>query len=83
MDDVTSESPEDIVLATERDQAIDATLQAASPAARRSLMLAAHGYSGREIARAIGRSECATRALLCRARRDLRRDLEGVYLDVA
>lgn len=83
IDDVTSQSPEDIVLEAERDHAIDATLLAASPAVRRSLVLAAHGYSGREIARSIGRSECATRALMCRARRDLRRELEGVYLDVA
>ena len=40
-------------------------------------MLAAHGFSGREVAEAIGRSELATRTLLCRARLRLRERLES------
>ena len=40
--------------------------------ARTALMLAAHGFSGREVADAIGRSESATRTLMCRARITLR-----------
>jgi len=43
---------------------------------RAALLLAAEGYSGREIAAAIGRSESAVRTLLCRARLRLRERLE-------
>ena len=42
---------------------------------RAALVLAAEGYAGREIARAIGRSEGATRTLMCRARSRLRSEL--------
>ena len=45
--------------------------------ARTALMLAAHGFTGREIAAALGRSELATRTLLCRARLRLRERLES------
>jgi RNA polymerase sigma factor (sigma-70 family) len=83
LDDVTTDSPESIVIAVERDRAMRATLSNASPVARRSLYLAAEGYSGREIALAIGRTEAATRTLMCRARNDLRRDLGRTYADVA
>ena len=44
--------------------------------ARTALMLAAHGFSGREIAATLGRSELATRSLICRARLRLRERLE-------
>jgi RNA polymerase sigma-70 factor, ECF subfamily len=54
-------------------QAID-TL---SRAGRTSILMAADGYSGREIASAVGRTELATRALLCRTRRVLRVALGG------
>ena len=40
-------------------------------------MLAAHGFSGREIAATLGRSELATRSLICRARLRLRERLES------
>jgi RNA polymerase sigma-70 factor (ECF subfamily) len=43
-----------------------------SRAGRTSILMAADGYSGREIAAAVGRSELATRALLCRTRHSLR-----------
>lgn len=52
-----------------------------SRAARASILMAADGYAGRDIARAIGRSELATRALLCRTRRDLRDALAGAVRD--
>lgn len=45
------------------------------PGARVALLLAAHGFSGREIAAAIQRSEPATRTLMCRARLTLRAQL--------
>jgi hypothetical protein len=41
-------------------------------------MLAAEGHHNAEIAVQIGRTELATRALLCRARRRLRPVLAGV-----
>ena len=37
----------------------------------------AHGFSGREVADALGRTELATRSLICRARLRLRERLEG------
>lgn len=40
--------------------------------ARVALMLAAHGFTGREVAEALGRSELATRSLMCRARASMR-----------
>lgn len=45
--------------------------------ARTALMLAAHGFSGREIAETLGRTELATRSLICRARLRLRERLES------
>ncbi len=83
LDDVTTASPEALVLASERDDALRATLSTANPIARRSLVLAAEGYSGREIARAIGRTEGATRTLMSRARGEIRRELARTYADVA
>jgi len=83
IDDVSTESPEAQVVASERHHLMAALLGSASPAARTSLVLAAQGYSSREIARAIGRSDAATRALMCRARSDLRSQLARRYPDVA
>lgn len=62
------------------DPALRAALGSLSPAARRSVLLAADGYSSREIAAAVGRTELASRALLCRARRALRDLLTGTEL---
>jgi len=56
-------------------------LGALSPSARTTVLMAADGYNGREIASALGRSELAARALLCRSRRVLRTLLGGT--DVA
>lgn len=52
-------------------------LAALSGAARISILMAAEGYSGREIAATVGRSQLATRALLCRTRHSLRDILRG------
>jgi RNA polymerase sigma-70 factor (ECF subfamily) len=56
-------------------------LDTLSRAGRTSIVMAADGYSGREIAAAIGRSELATRALLCRTRHILRAMLASGGLD--
>ncbi len=51
---------------------VQGALSTLSRAGRTSILMAADGYSGREIAAAVGRSELATRALLCRTRHILR-----------
>lgn len=74
VDDV-AESPEVMFLSSERGRALGRAMQAISPMGRRSLVLAAQGYTGREIAQVIGLSEGATRTMMCRARNILRREL--------
>ncbi|HSS34693.1 MAG TPA: sigma-70 family RNA polymerase sigma factor [Patescibacteria group bacterium] len=69
-------SPEATVLDQERDQALERALAEVSSTDRRAVVLAASGYRGREIAADLGRTELATRALLCRARSRLRARLD-------
>jgi RNA polymerase sigma-70 factor, ECF subfamily len=69
-------SPEDALVRRETSGELAHMLDALRPDARTALLLAAEGFSGREIATAIGRSEDATRTLMCRARLQLRRQLE-------
>ena len=68
---------EGIVLDRERWRAIDQALSHLSPAERSSLVMAGQGLTGAEIAAHLGRSQGATRTLMFRARRRLRRLLEG------
>jgi RNA polymerase sigma-70 factor (ECF subfamily) len=75
IDDVVRDSPEARYLESERQALLRAALAAVSPDGRSGLILAAQGYSGLEIAEAIGRSAVATRALMCRTRRRVRRQL--------
>lgn len=82
-DEAVFESPESVFLTSERDQGLRAALEVAGADARTGLILSAQGYSGREIAKIIGRSEGATRTLLCRARTTVRRELEGREATVA
>ncbi len=65
-------SPESLAVAGEDQQAVGAVLKDLGDVDRQALILASHGYRGAEIARSIGRSEVATRALLCRARAKVR-----------
>jgi RNA polymerase sigma-70 factor (ECF subfamily) len=65
-------TPESIALDDERRADLASALQALPDRARAALVLAASGYSGTEIAAAIGRTDCATRTLMCRARLELR-----------
>lgn len=76
--EVDHASPESTVLQRERDVRVHAALGELSSDARVALLLAAQGYSGREIAAAIGRTELATRTLVCRAKVQLREQL-GSY----
>jgi len=69
-------SPEATVVRRERTAAMERALAALPPESRLALVLAGQGFSGRDIADAIGRSEAATRTLMCRARMRMRADLE-------
>jgi RNA polymerase sigma-70 factor (ECF subfamily) len=64
----TGESPEMRIIRKEHGAVLDAALARLGRDERVVLLLAASGFSGREIASAIGRSEGATRTLLCRSR---------------
>lgn len=65
-------SPESVAVAAEDQRTVGAVLQGLGDVDRQALILASHGYRGAEIARFIGRSEVATRTLLCRARAKIR-----------
>ncbi len=69
----TVRSPEEDFVRRERGAALHAALAALPTEARMAFLLATDGHSGEEVAAIIGRSEGATRTLLWRARRDLRR----------
>lgn len=71
------EVPEAGVIASENRAELNAALAALPRDARAALALAAEGFSGAEIATCIGRTESATRTLICRARLRLRTTLEG------
>jgi RNA polymerase sigma-70 factor, ECF subfamily len=68
----TTESPEAGLIRQEHRDRVDALLQSVQPDARLCLLMAAEGFSGREIAAAVGRTELATRVLMSRARNHLR-----------
>jgi RNA polymerase sigma-70 factor (ECF subfamily) len=70
-------APEAGYLANERHREMEAALGVISTEARTALLLAAQGFSGREIAAQLGKSEVATRALMCRARLRVRSELTG------
>ncbi|MDQ3688750.1 MAG: sigma-70 family RNA polymerase sigma factor [Chloroflexota bacterium] len=65
-------SPEDELIERESAALLTGRLAALPHDVRAALLLSADGYSGAEIARRIGRSELATRSLICRHRRGLR-----------
>jgi RNA polymerase sigma factor (sigma-70 family) len=67
--------PEDVVLRHEHQDGIRAALATLPRQDREVLLMAAAGLSGPEIAARIGRTELATRTLLCRARGRLRERL--------
>jgi RNA polymerase sigma-70 factor (ECF subfamily) len=69
--------PDEAVLGWEFRRELREALGGLSVEARTALMLAAHGFSGREIATTLGRTELATRSLMWRARTELRDRLTG------
>jgi RNA polymerase sigma-70 factor, ECF subfamily len=66
------ESPEAGLIRHERRDRVAVLLQSVPSDARVCLLMAAEGFSGREIAAAIGKTEGATRVLMSRARNQLR-----------
>ena len=63
------------VIEREQQVQVNARLAAARSDDRRAIVLAARGHRTADIAAQLGRTELATRALLCRARARLRQDL--------
>ena len=73
----TRDVPEAGYLRREGRDELMAALGRLSGDARAALLLSSEGFSGAEIAAAIGRSELATRTLMCRARIKVRQELES------
>ena len=69
-------SPESDVLGRERTAALESVLAILPHDARTALLLSADGFSGEEIAAAIGRTHAATRTLLTRTRLRVREELQ-------
>jgi RNA polymerase sigma-70 factor, ECF subfamily len=74
-------SPEAATISAEQTRALQAVLGTLGHADRQALLLAAHGYRGAEIAVQLGRTEAATRTLLCRARLRMRSRLEAAGME--
>jgi RNA polymerase sigma factor (sigma-70 family) len=70
--DRVADSPDAEVLRRERRGDLDRALANLGPDARAALLLAAQGFDGATIASTIGRTEAATRTLMCRSRMRLR-----------
>ncbi len=70
-------SSEDLYLRRERHGDVERALEALPTEQRMAFLLAASGFSGREVAAAIGRSDGATRNILWRARLALRERLSS------
>jgi len=73
--DQVSDSPDAEVLRRERRSDLDRALGLLGTDARVALILAAQGFDGTTIAMTIGRTEAATRTLMCRSRMRLREAL--------
>jgi RNA polymerase sigma-70 factor (ECF subfamily) len=78
LDRRTEGGPEPQFLEQERRSDLDVVLAELGEDARTALLMAANGFSGLEIAEAIGRSANATRSMMCRARLQLRERLSSM-----
>lgn len=70
-------STEDAVVRRERDALVRHALDEVRPFEREAMVLAAQGYRAAEIGDRLGRTAVATRTLLCRARGQLRTQLQA------
>jgi len=68
-------TPEATAVSAEEAEAVHLALTELEGDDRAAVVLAAHGYRGPEIAARLGRSNAATRTLLCRARAKVRAQL--------
>jgi RNA polymerase sigma factor (sigma-70 family) len=73
----TEDAPEAGYVAREGRAALIDVLGELGPDARAALLLTAEGFSGQEIATALGRTPASTRTLLCRSRMRIRARLEA------
>lgn len=71
VDEVATDSAETLSMMAE----LRTALSVLGAASRTSLVLAAEGYTGREIGEVLGRSEAATTTIICRARKLVRQEL--------
>lgn len=71
------ESPEHVALVAERDREVHDAISDLQAVHRYALLMASMGYGGIDIARSIGRTEAATRTMLCRARARVRTRLNA------
>jgi len=69
-------SSEDVVLGREARDRVEEALTVLTPDGRTAILLAAHGLGTAAVATALGRTELATRSLLCRSRLRVRMHLE-------
>jgi RNA polymerase sigma factor (sigma-70 family) len=74
-------SPEAASISAEEARLVRSALGTLARSDRHALVLAAQGYAGPEIALRIGRTEGATRTLLCRARTKMRVQLQAAGID--
>jgi RNA polymerase sigma-70 factor, ECF subfamily len=65
-------SPDLEILRHEENAVLLEGLATLPPDARTALLMAAQGFTGREIAEMLGRTDSATRTMMCRARQKLR-----------
>ncbi len=77
----TAPSPESAAIADETRRRLEAALATLSNDGRVAILLAANGFSGPEIATQLGRTPLAVRTLLCRARMQVRSQLEAEDAD--
>jgi RNA polymerase sigma-70 factor (ECF subfamily) len=70
-------STEDAAIYRERDDFVRTALSAVRPFEREAIVLAAQGYRSDEIGDRLGRTAASTRTMLCRARGQLRAQLQA------
>jgi RNA polymerase sigma-70 factor, ECF subfamily len=80
-DDREESTAEGDVIETDTRHELELAIAQLAPDARIAVLLAARGFDGPMIASQLGRSQAATRTLLCRARMQLRRHLQDADRD--
>ncbi|HEX3265540.1 MAG TPA: RNA polymerase sigma factor [Candidatus Limnocylindrales bacterium] len=76
-------TPEELTERSELTRTVVRAMHLLSSTERRALLLAAHGYTGTEIAASIDRTHLATRTMLCRARAKVRAQVDLLGVEAA